>query len=441
MKRFCVSRSPWHFGATKTSSSGEIAALKRLLPLLLASVIGASAFTGAAQSSKTVSKSSADNEEREATPRPKRKIPGTPSPSRKAKKTEPNSDDAEPASTTGSPARTATKSKSSDSVANEEPEATPRPKRKTPGTPRPSQKAKKNEANADDAEPGSTTDGPARTATKSKSSDSATTATQPKQSGSKKSASTPAPSERSKAKVPSDAELAPLPSGTSAPEKSSTRRKPSAESTESAAKTTAAVDPAAPPPERVAPEANASLSPHDLVEFGAQPARVQKLLESALALTQQNLTYLYGSAEPANGGLDCSGFVYFVLRQNGFADVPRAANEQYVWVRKADNFDAVLSKKKESFELDALQPGDLLFWTGTYTTERDPPVTHAMIYLGTERSSKQRVMVGSSDGRTYRGKSRWGVSVFDFQGGLTSRDPAKAGRGGFVGYATIPGLR
>ena len=207
------------------------------------------------------------------------------------------------------------------------------------------------------------------------------------------------------------------------------------------AKTSAVIDPAAPPPDKVPPAVNVSIASSDLLEFSAQPPRVQKLIESALALTRQNLTYTYGSADPEKGGMDCSGFVYYVLRENGFADVPRAANEQYVWVRKADEFDAVLSKKKQSFEFDELQPGDLLFWTGTYSTDRDPPVTHAMIYLGTERASKQRVMVGSSDGRTYRGKSRWGVSVFDFQGGQTSKDPAKAGRGGFVGYASIPGLR
>lgn len=208
-----------------------------------------------------------------------------------------------------------------------------------------------------------------------------------------------------------------------------------------AAKTSAVVDPAAPPPEKVPADRNASLTSDELVEFQAQPEPVKKLIETALALTRQNLTYAYGSADPASGGLDCSGFIYHVLRQHGFNDVPRQANEQYVWVRKAREFDAVLTKKKQGFEFDDLKPGDLLFWTGTYSIDRDPPVTHTMLYLGTEKSTKQAVMAGSSDGRTYRGKSRWGVSVFDFQGGQTSRDPAKQGRGGFVGYATIPGLR
>ena len=151
-----------------------------------------------------------------------------------------------------------------------------------------------------------------------------------------------------------------------------------------------------------------------------------------------NLTYTFSSADPSNGGMDCSGFVYYVLRQNGASDVPRQANEQYVWVRKAGTFRAVLSRKPDSFELDELKPGDLMFWTGTYQTDRDPPMTHTMIYLGKEKSTGRRVMVGSSDGRSYRGLRRWGVSVFDF--GPPSA-AAQAGTGAqFAGYGSIPGL-
>ncbi len=113
--------------------------------------------------------------------------------------------------------------------------------------------------------------------------------------------------------------------------------------------------------------------------------------------------------------MDCSGFIYYVLQQNGFPDVPRDSSQQYVWVRKAGNFDAVLSRKEDSFELDNLKPGDLLFWSGTYNIDRDPPITHTMIYLGREKRTNKRVMIGSSDGRTYDGKQRWGVSVFDFK--------------------------
>ncbi len=138
--------------------------------------------------------------------------------------------------------------------------------------------------------------------------------------------------------------------------------------------------------------------------------------------------------------MDCSGFVYYVLQQNGFPDGPRDSSQQYVWVRKAGNFNAVLSRHEDSFEFEALKPGDLLFWRGTYNIDRDPPITHTMIYLGREKRTKKRVMVGASDGRTYDGKQRFGVSVFDFKlpppptSGDAKISPV------FVGYGRIPGL-
>jgi len=143
---------------------------------------------------------------------------------------------------------------------------------------------------------------------------------------------------------------------------------------------------------------NVSLSPEEIEDSDSYPLKVRQIIDAGLALTKQNLGYTYGSADPANGGMDCSGFVYYVLKQNGFPDVPRDSSQQYVWVRKGGNFKAVVSRKEDSFELDDLKPGDLLFWRGTYNIDRDPPVTHTMIYLGREKRTKKRVMVGSSDG-------------------------------------------
>ena len=167
---------------------------------------------------------------------------------------------------------------------------------------------------------------------------------------------------------------------------------------------------------------------------------MRKLLEDALGLTKRNLDYTYGSADPENGGMDCSGFIYYVLRENGVKDVPRDASGQYVWVRKAGNFRAVLSREIDSFELDELKPGDLLFWAGTYSVERDPPVTHTMIYLGKEKDSGKPVMVGASDGRTYEGEKQFGVSVFDFKTARSKSAEASGKHPRFVGYAKIPGL-
>lgn len=192
------------------------------------------------------------------------------------------------------------------------------------------------------------------------------------------------------------------------------------------------------PSQSFAPDA--SLDSSELEDFAAQPPKVQALLESALQLTRQNLTYTYSSDDPANGGMDCSGFIYYVLTQAGLPDVPRDASEQYSWVRKADNFRAVISRRLDGFELDELKPGDLLFWSGTYNTNHDPPVSHTMIYLGREKSTGDRVMVGSTDGRTYHGLRRWGVSVFDFKPVSAASPPPGATAPRFIGYGAIPGL-
>src|SRR6476469_1027234 len=240
---------------------------------------------------------------------------------------------------------------------------------------------------------------------------------------SKKASPTPSPTPRSKSKRK---KASPTPSPDESPLETETPSASPAESPE------AGRGKKGPP--------NVSLSPDAIEGYEKDPPKVQQILDAGLALTKQNLTYTYGSADPANGGMDCSGFIYYVLQQNGFPDVPRDSSGQYVWVRKAQDFEAVLSGKEDSFELDALKPGDLLFWRGTYNIDRDPPITHTMIYLGREKRTNKRVMVGSSDGRTYDGKPRWGVSVFDFK----MPAPPKSGDAKispvFVGYGRIPGL-
>jgi peptidoglycan DL-endopeptidase CwlO len=237
----------------------------------------------------------------------------------------------------------------------------------------------------------------------------------------------------------------PTPSPTPTPKRKSKSKKASPTPTPSespAAKETPSASPAETPEPARGKKGwpNVSLSPDQIDGYENDSPKVRQIIDAGLALTKQNLGYTYGSADPKNGGMDCSGFVYYVLQQNGFPDVPRDSSQQYVWVRKAGDFNAVLSRKEDSFELDDLKPGDLLFWRGTYNIDRDPPITHTMIYLGREKRTNKRVMVGSSDGRTYDGKQRWGVSVFDFKmpppptSGDAKISPV------FVGYGRIPGL-
>jgi len=184
----------------------------------------------------------------------------------------------------------------------------------------------------------------------------------------------------------------------------------------------------------------ATIEAEQLAEFSSQPAAVQQIIKAALDLTKLNLTYTFGSAEPSNGGMDCSGAIYYLLRAQGLKDVPRDSSEQYVWARKRGQFFAVVSTEADSFEFKDLVPGDLMFWTGTYQTGRAVPISHVMMYLGKEKGSGKRVMFGSSDGRSYNGVQRWGVSVFDFK--MPKANPADPEKHvDFVGYAHIPTLR
>src|SRR5207244_10476727 len=68
---------------------------------------------------------------------------------------------------------------------------------------------------------------------------------------------------------------------------------------------------------------------------------LRKIVELSLNLAPRNLSYKYASADPAKGGMDCSGFIYYVLTSCGFKDVPRDAGDQYIWVRKAGIFEDV----------------------------------------------------------------------------------------------------
>ena len=181
-----------------------------------------------------------------------------------------------------------------------------------------------------------------------------------------------------------------------------------------------------------APAMVSTLSPEEIREYQSQPEVIRKLIRESLALTTRNLTYLYGSNSPKRGGMDCSGTVQYLLKSQQLHDAPRQADEIHEWSRRSGTFREVTAHSFDSNEYDDLRPGDLLFWSGTYGINR--AITHVMIYLGTHRETGKPVMVGASDGRSYNGKKRRGVSVFDF------RLPRPDSKAKFVGYASIPGL-
>ena len=103
------------------------------------------------------------------------------------------------------------------------------------------------------------------------------------------------------------------------------------------------------------------------------PAQKNRHLTSAIvgqeiasrAQTHIGIPYRFGGASP-NDGFDCSGFVQYVLKQQGL-DVPRTSREQAAYSRNIPFMSA--------------QPGDILFFeTGT-----KKGVSHVGIYIGDNR--------------------------------------------------------
>ena len=178
----------------------------------------------------------------------------------------------------------------------------------------------------------------------------------------------------------------------------------------------------------------------DISDSQNYSTEVRKIVDLGLHLTTQNLSYKINSADPAGGGMDSSGFVYHVLSECGIKGAPRDAREQYVWVRKAGSFEAVLAQRDDSFELDALKPGDLLFWATPYSVSREPDIIQTMIYIGRDKATNQRLMIGASEGHSYKGQMRKGVGVFDFKIGRIASKASKEPTAVFVGYGHLPGL-
>jgi hypothetical protein len=163
-----------------------------------------------------------------------------------------------------------------------------------------------------------------------------------------------------------------------------------------------------------------------LIEFGLQSGRNLHIDK-----------YVFGSADPKNGGFDCSGATRYMMKSVGL-EPPRSSAAQYDWVKKAGTLVDVPpgTTSLDDKVFGRLRPGDLLFWAGTYhpTDGRANGITHVQIYLGREKKDGRMVMIGSSDGRSYRGRRQCGFGVFDF------RLPRPGSKSRFVGFASPPGL-
>lgn len=99
-----------------------------------------------------------------------------------------------------------------------------------------------------------------------------------------------------------------------------------------------------------------------------------------------SVPYKWGGDDPKDGGMDCSGFTCYVMKQNGI-DLPRTAVQQF--------------KGGQAVDLKALEPGDLIFWDTGANYRSDNKVdgghiSHVGIYMGDGKMRHQ----SSSKGKT-----------------------------------------
>jgi len=202
-----------------------------------------------------------------------------------------------------------------------------------------------------------------------------------------------------------------------------------------------AAEPGSAAGEGAAPARPALIAASDLAGFDGLSAGRRGLIEAALKVARESpwLPYKFGGSCPADGGFDCSGAMWHVLKKVGLTP-PRTSAAQYTWVEEESHLNkaAVGALDLKAPSMAALQPGDLLFWSGTYVPSdgRGVNITHVAIYLGREKSDGNPVMINATNGRTYRGKKANGYGVYDFR--LPRGNSARAV---FVGYGTPPGLK
>lgn len=149
--------------------------------------------------------------------------------------------------------------------------------------------------------------------------------------------------------------------------------------------------------------------------LGAGPCQGQS--PSPLLVANQlagvGLPYRWGGADPAAGGLDCSGFIKAVFQRAYGLSLPDESGKQYEWLCQHGR----VWNAATGWSPSDLQPGDLIFWSGTWPSQRASPITHVMMYAGENR------MVGAQSAGRKIGATTAGVGYFFFHPRVPSGNP------------------
>jgi cell wall-associated NlpC family hydrolase len=130
-----------------------------------------------------------------------------------------------------------------------------------------------------------------------------------------------------------------------------------------------------------------------------------RFLQQARALGNLNLEYDEDWRPPGESHawtMDCSNTSRYLYKVTTGIELPRTASDQYYYLHlQGKAWDVPQNSQgwaDGNYLRQNLKPGDLLFWENTYRPERQPPITHVMVFLGTNAQG-QWLMAGSQSSR------------------------------------------
>ena len=170
-----------------------------------------------------------------------------------------------------------------------------------------------------------------------------------------------------------------------------------------------------PPPEEM----------HSERKLSDQEMFIQELRKRAEGLSLQGFPYIFGGSSPADGGMDCSGTMKYLLA-GMVENMPRASYQQYAWLKQNRSMHHTKTIPAKMGGRRGLKPGNLIFWGGTYNSGHK--VSHVMIYLG-QAPDGRHFMFGAR-GKNKTGLNGSGIDIFELRPGKSKS---------LVGYGSLPG--
>ncbi len=148
----------------------------------------------------------------------------------------------------------------------------------------------------------------------------------------------------------------------------------------------------------------------------------KRFLESARALGNQGIGYNEDWRPPGESRswtMDCSNTARYLYKVTAGIELPRTASDQYYYLHQQgkawDVPRIAYGLPDTNFLRRNLKPGDLLFWENTYRPDRQPPITHVMIFLGVNERG-QWIMAGSqSSGGGEHNRRNGGPDIYPFR--------------------------